>query len=393
MTRFSVSNALRLLWIGDDHRPLSLERAPQLTTETSAIPRQPAWDGVRDRVAGVDAARMTDSDRELPGCASRDSLRSTVWPMVSLLLALSTSCVDAPARLSETTLYEDIATKSVSPRARPFTPRFVLWSDGAEKSRWILLPDGEVIDTADMDHWVFPVGTQLFKEFRRDGRRVETRVLEKRAGSWVSSTYRWEADESDAVLANYFGEADVHGTAHDIPWNPACNFCHGDAEPPLAFTAMQLARGPGDAPAPEGHVTLDALVAEGRLTHAPSALVVPGDAVAQRALGVLHANCGSCHAETGSQNDLPLRLRLESTGLVSLEATGVMQTAVGHDAEDAIGGLRRYISAGEPDASLLVLRMTSTDPELRMPPTARELTDELGVEALRAFVTSLGARP
>jgi hypothetical protein len=70
-----------------------------------------------------------------------------------------------------------------------------------------------------------------------------------------------------------------------------------------------------------------------------------------------------------------------------------MQTAVGRESEDAIGGLRRYISAGDPDASLLVLRMTSTDPDVRMPPTARELTDELGVEALRAFVTSLGANP
>ena len=331
-----------------------------------------------------------------PGAAS---LTETPWErlghglLMCLLIMGAPSCVDAPARLSETTLYENIATKSLSPRARPFTPRFVLWSDGAEKSRWIVLPEGEVIDTADMDSWVFPVGTQLFKEFRRDGRRVETRVLEKRAGSWVSSTYRWEADENDAVLANYFGEADVHGTAHDIPWNPDCAFCHGDAEPPLAFTAMQLFRGPGDEPTPDGHLTLDALVAEGRLTHAPPPLVLPGDAVAQRALGVLHVNCGSCHAETGSQNDLPLRLRLESTDLLALEATGVMQTAVGRESEDAIGGLRRYISAGDPDASLLVLRMTSTDPDVLMPPTARELTDELGVEALRAFVTSLGANP
>lgn len=312
------------------------------------------------------------------------------WLLV-WLVGVASSCVDAPGRLSETALYDDIAAKTISPLARPFAPRFVLWSDGAEKSRWVVLPEGEVIDTSNMDQWVFPVGTQLFKEFRRDGRRVETRVLEKRADRWTSSTYRWEADETDAVLASYFGEADVNGTAHDIPWNPGCTFCHGDAEPPLAFTAIQLARGPSDEPAPDGYLTLAALVDEGRLSHAPpTTLALPGDAIAQRALGVLHANCGSCHAQTGSQNDLPLRFRLETSGLGSLEATGVMQTAVGQDAEDAIGGLRRYITAGDPDASLVLLRMNSTDPEVQMPPTGREVTDDSGVEAIRAFVVSLG---
>src|SRR5688572_31053294 len=54
-----------------------------------------------------------------------------------------------------------------------------LWADGATKRRWLFLPDGAQIDSADPDHWRFPAGTRLWKEFTRDGVRVETRIMHK----------------------------------------------------------------------------------------------------------------------------------------------------------------------------------------------------------------------
>ena len=60
-----------------------------------------------------------------------------------------------------------------------FTPQFELWSDQADKSRWVYVPECDAIDTSDMDDWSLPVGTRLWKEFVVDGKRVETRLLER----------------------------------------------------------------------------------------------------------------------------------------------------------------------------------------------------------------------
>src|SRR5688572_2248112 len=70
----------------------------------------------------------------------------------------------APSLLSETGLYlSDMTT--LGPGVRPFEPGHELWSDAAEKKRWIALPEGEAIDTSDMDYWDYPIGTRLWKEF------------------------------------------------------------------------------------------------------------------------------------------------------------------------------------------------------------------------------------
>ena len=302
-----------------------------------------------------------------------------------LLLAASpwgTGCA-VPGLLSEAGLYVDIVDKTLAPGAVAYTPRFVLWSDGAEKSRWVVIPEGAVIDTSSMDAWVFPVGTQFFKEFRRDGRRVETRLLEKDPGGWRAASYVWNADESEAVLAPFFGQANVRGTAHDVPLRPDCAFCHGDAERPLGFTAMQLDHD-GDG------ITLADLVAEGRVSDAPEGrLILPGSPVEQTALGVLHANCGGCHAETGSQADLPLRFRLTTDALGTVEDTPAHRSAVGERTDDPIEGLSTYLAPGDPDASLVLLRMSHRGDDVQMPPVGTEEVDEGGLAAVRAWVEAM----
>lgn len=109
-------------------------------------------------------------------------MRAASTSLVCLFAIAVAACSAAPQNLSETGLYDDIVTGGVTSSALPFEPRYPLWSDGAEKQRWALLPDDGVIDSRDMDAWVFPDGTRFFKEFSRDGRRVETRVLGKDNG-------------------------------------------------------------------------------------------------------------------------------------------------------------------------------------------------------------------
>src|SRR5205809_29033 len=79
-----------------------------------------------------------------------------------------------PDNIYCTGLYKSLK-KDLSDGVMPYTPGAVLWSDGAEKHRFLFLPPGAQIDTTDLDSWKFPVDTKAWKEFRVDGKLIETR--------------------------------------------------------------------------------------------------------------------------------------------------------------------------------------------------------------------------
>jgi hypothetical protein len=188
-----------------------------------------------------------------------------------------------PDRLSDAGLYDDLLDDRVVDGAIAFTPRFPLWTDGAEKRRWLVLPSDAEVDTRAADRWRFPVGTRAFKEFVREGVVVETRLLQRDEDGWIGVSYRWEEDGTEAYAVPQ-GAADALGTPHDIPAGAECLACHGGrGSVLLGFAAIQL---PPDDRA--------ALYDAGVLSDP-----VPGDPavgdVALAGLGVLHANCSHCH--------------------------------------------------------------------------------------------------
>src|SRR5262249_5689943 len=82
-----------------------------------------------------------------------------------------------PQRLSEWPAYADLRSGRIAADALYFEPGYRLWSDGADKRRWVRLPPDSRIDTSDPDHWSLPVGTELWKEFSLGGVRLETRLV------------------------------------------------------------------------------------------------------------------------------------------------------------------------------------------------------------------------
>src|SRR5690242_16817652 len=50
-------------------------------------------------------------------------------------------------------LYSNIRDKTLAKGVEPYKPGVVLWSDGAEKQRWISLPKGKKIDTSTPIEW------------------------------------------------------------------------------------------------------------------------------------------------------------------------------------------------------------------------------------------------
>ena len=289
----------------------------------------------------------------------------------------------APARLSETRLYADVGAGELAPGVLPYTPRFELWSDGATKRRWILLPAGARVDTSRMDDWQFPEGTKLWKEFTRDGVRVETRLFWKhgpRAADWTAMAYVWR--EGDAIAAPE-GVVDARGTAHRVPAAGECFACHdGTPSRVLGFSAIQLARA-GEPRA--GEVDLDDAVRRGMLSAPPAAApVVPGSPAAQEALGYLHANCGHCH-NTRRPADATVRcfdpsasfdFSLRTDRLGSVEETPAYTS-----------GRASLRAPGSAGASRVVDLMSDRP---GMPPLGSRVVDDAGVEALRRWVRELG---
>lgn len=299
-------------------------------------------------------------------------------------------------RLSCTGLYTNTATHTLAPTSRAFTPGIVFWSDSAEKSRFIALPPGEKIDTTKMDEWVFPVGTRVWKEFKIDGKRTETRLYAKETAiQWRKTTYRWNAEETEAFRLDV-GEKDVNGSTFEIPDTTQCDSCHDGAKDSLlGFEAVSLA-----LPTAQG-ITLKMLVDEGLLTRAPgkTTLNIPDDGKGSvGALAFLHTNCGtSCHSQFSYSplSYVGLDLRLYADALLNdepINEMGIWKTTVGQPMRVASSGApSTRIVKGAPGASaLLYLAARRTaDGSGQMPPIGTHEVDEVGVEALRQWIKAL----
>lgn len=288
---------------------------------------------------------------------------------------------DLPARLSETGLFSDASMTTVGGEYLPYTPRFELWADGATKRRWVRLPAGTTIDTSDMDDWSFPVGTELWKEFSVDGRRIETRVLRRVDATdegWVGVAYAWNAEQSDAVRA-IDAVNDALGTTHDVPEARACMTCHGGrASVVLGFSAIQLAH-----PAAPGEVTLETLVREGRLSAPPAApIVVGGTDVEVAALGYLHANCAGCHNGARPEAHGSFRPH-EHLDFWLTTATA----AVPSSTPTYVSTVSPFVVPGDPEHSQIVERIHGPGfMRRRMPPLTVEHTDEQGLDLVMEWI-------
>jgi hypothetical protein len=309
----------------------------------------------------------------------------------------------APARLAETGLYSDFAARTIDPQNLAYSPQYPLWSDGAEKRRWIFLPRGRAIDARDPERWRFPVGTKLWKEFSW-GRRVETRYLERTREGWRYAAYAWRDDGSDAVLASERGAATdqevAPGKCHRIPSVEDCKSCHeGGRSEVLGFTALQLSPdrdplAPHREPLEPGMVTLRTLVERGLLRHLPKALleepprIVAATARGRAALGYLHANCSSCHDEVGPMASLGVSMFHSLAARTPEDAPAI--AAVGRPSAFQVtrrpGAKNAWIDPGSPSSSAVAVRMGSRDAAAQMPPVGTQVVDEAAVTLVRAWI-------
>ncbi|NRF65592.1 hypothetical protein HLB44_01210 [Aquincola sp. S2] len=251
--------------------------------------------------------------------------------------------------------------------ALAFTPQYPLWSDAADKRRWYSLPAGTAIDQRDIDAWQFPPGTRLWKEFALGGRPVETRFIERLAdGSWRFASYVWTAEGSEARLAPAAGMSIAHRDApngrYQVPSRTDCLACHGSAPVPvLGLSALQL--------------TPRRIAADNETERA--------------ALGYLHANCAHCH--NTSDNRVPLKLTLAQSAADPVASrAAVLRSVLAASRWRAHGSAAtQVIAPGQPQHSVLALRMASRDPQVQMPPLGSAQVDAEGLALIERWIRAL----
>ncbi|HEX4418182.1 MAG TPA: hypothetical protein VH165_09810 [Kofleriaceae bacterium] len=309
--------------------------------------------------------------------------------------------------LADTGLCPDPGCQQISADAHEYVPRFPLWADTATKRRWVSLPAGTKIDTTDPDHWVFPMGTKFWKEFTRDGIRVETRYITKLAadddapGAWFYISFAWNQAQ-DAASPVTAGVQNANGTMQDIPSRADCQGCHENLKPGrvLGFGAIQL-----DHTDPNGMLDLDKIDAMGWLSQSPPAATngahypFPADATQAQndALGYLHANCGHCHNPSSTVHDMtPLVLRLDTTKLATVATTPTYLTTTNAAAlfpfSEGTTTYTTLIVPKDPDHSALNVRINvpiTATMNRHMPKLGSEMTDPQVTSLVLGWINAL----
>jgi uncharacterized repeat protein (TIGR03806 family) len=283
-----------------------------------------------------------------------------------------------------------------------------LFSDYATKHRFVRVPAGQQITVDANGDLVFPEESVIVKTFgfRADladptsaERLIETRLLWRHGGRWVPLIYVYDDDMREARLFQYGRRVPVEWDAptghvaitYRVPDAVQCANCHGGTDPVhlLGVRVRQLDRDHDYGSGPENE--LDHFVSIGILASAPAEadrhpLVDPfGSAdLEARARSYLEANCAHCHREHGASEQSGLLLGI---GIDDPYRLGVCKGAAA--AGPGTGGRTADIMPGEPDASIMVFRVESDVPGIKMPELPTVLHHAEGAQLIRDWIASM----
>ncbi len=275
-----------------------------------------------------------------------------------------------------------------APGLIPYAPVAPFWSDGAAKERWLSIPDGTQITQGADGDFNFPSGTVLMKSFSLAGKRIETRLFFRYAdGGWAGFTYAFNNQGTEATLVTDSTDLSINNQTWTLPSPAQCLQCHTAAAGySLGLESAQL-----DSP----YLYPNGRTANQLATLLHIGMVAPGAAVAdlpdpqgsapleQRARAILHVNCSQCHRPGGPAPDGDFRF-----GTAPSQGYCGMSPSAGD--LGVTGAL--LVAPGQPDKSLVLLRMKALD-QHRMPPLATHVVDQASVDVLTAWIGSLSTCP
>ena len=356
---------------------------------------------------GLFAASCADDETVSPVGGTTTTTTETVTPQ---------ACVpkEGPMpfeKLTDYCIYQgELKTLTPSEGVYPYDVAAALWSDHAAKQRLIVLPPGGKIKFDDGEGWQFPLGTIIAKTFSfyddfRDlstpHHILETRLLILGEDGWTGHVYRWNDEQTEAtrmvagerVDVGYIDEdGEKYNEEYIVPNTNQCKSCHmrDDKVVLLGPITHQMNR----------TVTRDGKDVNQLEDMAQKGLfdgVIPavqnlpafpdpfGDApLDDRARAYLHANCSHCHRPGGGGG---------LSGLVLLDwEHGAQKNGICKEpaaAGPGTGGFDYDVVPGHPEQSILIYRVSSTDPQIKMPELPNRIVDKKGVALLTEWIQNM----
>lgn len=302
----------------------------------------------------------------------------------------------------------------------PYSLNTPLFTDYAEKLRFVKIPDNQTVSYNDKEVLDFPVGSTIIKtfyypnDFRKteSGRRlIETRLLIHEEDGWKALDYVWNDEQTEAFL-EVAGDTkevtyiDLNGKkkkhAYGIPNLNQCKGCHNRNEKmsPIGPSARQL-NGSFQSTVSSSQLTNTQSIDNqllnwkklGILTNLPTIENVPKapiwnkpetGSLDARARIWLDINCAHCHRLGGPAQTSGLNLSVHETEPIAI---GIMKTPVA--AGRGSGNLKYDIVPSKPDESIIVYRMASTDPGIMMPEVGRKTTHKEGLELIKEWIKAM----
>ena len=221
--------------------------------------------------------------------------------------------------LSELNLFEgELNNLMPSERAFIYNLNTTLFTDYAYKQRILALPEGTSMEYVDDGFPNFPDNTVMAKTFyylnnerdESEGKQIiETRVLILKNGIWELGNYKWNSDQTDAVLDNTTSNVavsylDTNGATvnvdYAIPSAQQCIDCHNNNNIIIPIGPRLRAL--------NGNNQLEDWISNNylsNLTDVSQVAVLPNweDAVnytlEERARAYFDMNCAHCHTDGG----------------------------------------------------------------------------------------------
>lgn len=329
--------------------------------------------------------------------------------------------INAPIeKLSDTGCMDPKDPTKLASFVLPYEVNSPLWSDSADKSRGMRVPDGKKIHAkdcakepslcsqgpADDGKWVLPVGTVMVKNFMFDDKLVETRLfVHFDASTWVGYSYQWNEGQTEAtIVPDARTQVTFNTGKRMVDWHyPSrvdCMLCHnpqgGSTIGPETAQMNRVVNGKNQIDTWQAMGLFDAPPAKNTDgTYKVKPLVLPypgqlgtppaGSTVEEKTRSYLHANCAFCHRPDG--DFMPLDLRRDTP----FKDMGLCNVTPTKGDVGVIGALN--LVPGMPDKSVMYLRMNASDTQLHMPRIATYHIDDQGVKLVSDWITSITSCP
>jgi uncharacterized repeat protein (TIGR03806 family) len=295
-----------------------------------------------------------------------------------------------PQKLSAWHLYTETRT-GLKPNNRvvPYSLRTPLFSDYANKYRFVWMPEDTSAGYREDNVFEFPVGTIFSKSFAfpsgNSEKLIETRLLVHVNSGWVALPYVWNDSQTEATLqlvpdpvpVKWTDANGQHDFTYQIPNVNECRECHDNNKTllPIGPKARNLGKEQVAHWAEVGYLKgVPKEFAEVAVWNKPET-----GSLDERALAYLDNNCAHCHQPGGTAGYTGVDFRYGHF------APGYCKHP---NSAGNMHDLLYDIVPGDAEHSILLYRLSSLAPKVMMPQIGRASVHTEGVALIRDWIAS-----